>query len=1086
MRNKKVQRNKRYKNESNKDTNIKNDKTDSKEEYKYIKDKVDTQEGQKYTDKNTKNVNNKLCKKNNIEFGKNSETNMYKKNKAEIEAEAETQTEIEAETEAETETQSETQTETETETETETKMKTKRIKNIDRETEIENEEENSTDIELPDAQEINKWKNTYKDTDKMHKEQLSQQDEYDAKTIKGTNDKDKNKIQVLQVGEELYHKAKHTVDDDTNTIKEIVETKEQSMEDIQNVQSKNNTDNDMNIKNADNIVLSNKPTLPEVLQNDNTYTEEQPSLPKTQPQELDKIIKQLKYKREGLIHLSTAIVNGSGGGYINENDRKRIERIANYEKQQDQVSIWEPIIENNRLSKQLVYPDILYDNTLDENKDKDKDNKIALNEPITEQEKDQKMILNTYGIDEDRQQKEEEEYEKSLQNDSDTNINEYRYKIREMRTQMLSQEEKQRRIKKIKSKTYRRIKRKEKERSRLSIEEQNEIDPEQAEKELIRLEQLRARERATLNHKLTSKWSQRLKKKNIKGESGDLIKQSQKEQLKISRMQQQRVRSDDHDDTATTDDDDIDINNNKYIKKFEDAKDSDEEQEQMKEEQNVIKNDLNITDNILNDKTKNKIIYEKDYIINKDIVNNTTDNTIKSSLLSYPFMKRAEENKKQETLKILNEAENDLLFAVDDFDPVVDEDNDSNSDAQKLKNIQYTSIIPSIQNNKVNSISSVGTSAQFDVEIYSTSDNAKECEKDSNILNNKKNEVKTALELAQSIPSIVTSSKVNILGKYLPAATSTVDDKEILSDKETSKDNKVKIDTISPIKNPWLKDNTNRSNINTTKILIDTEKHEQKVNQKNIEYIQKKDEKYDGEKITDIKYNDKNQEKQISQAFDQEDEFTKKFTDDKNKNIDEEQEIDNTDGISNTIPGWGTWGGCDIHPNQKKKQEEKERQSKELQDKKKQILLKSRPDYILENVLQSQKKDDKILKYCIPNVPNSYNSKEQYEKSIRVPQGKDWNTNKAYRRLTAPSIIKRNGIEIPVMQVPKKIREEQERVLQSTTTNTQRKGSSFYNIEERAYQTIKTSKIVKASKIPKLVPTIKGTFTTRADNTIQG
>lgn len=77
---------------------------------------------------------------------------------------------------------------------------------------------------------------------------------------------------------------------------------------------------------------------------------------------------------------------------------------------------------------------------------------------------------------------------------------------------MFFQEKKQKRIAKIKSKTYRKIAKKaaEKNSAELSLEELQKLDPERAKEEMDRMEFERAKERMTLKHKNTGKWAKRL------------------------------------------------------------------------------------------------------------------------------------------------------------------------------------------------------------------------------------------------------------------------------------------------------------------------------------------------------------------------------------------------------------------------------------------------------------------------------------------------------------------------------------------------------------------------------------------------
>lgn len=82
--------------------------------------------------------------------------------------------------------------------------------------------------------------------------------------------------------------------------------------------------------------------------------------------------------------------------------------------------------------------------------------------------------------------------------------------LRRMRELMFRAEIKARRLKKIKSKTYRRLKRKEKERLSELIDEKGPEDDSDEEEGRLKREMDRAKERATLRHKHTGKWAKRM------------------------------------------------------------------------------------------------------------------------------------------------------------------------------------------------------------------------------------------------------------------------------------------------------------------------------------------------------------------------------------------------------------------------------------------------------------------------------------------------------------------------------------------------------------------------------------------------
>ena len=68
----------------------------------------------------------------------------------------------------------------------------------------------------------------------------------------------------------------------------------------------------------------------------------------------------------------------------------------------------------------------------------------------------------------------------------------------------------------------------------------------------------------------------------------------------------------------------------------------------------------------------------------------------------------------------------------------------------------------------------------------------------------------------------------------------------------------------------------------------------------------------------------------------------------------------------------------------------------------------------------SEKRDKKVKKYAVKNVPYPFTSREQYEKSLRNPLGQTWNTVGATKAMTEPAVTTRAGIIIAPMRLDKK------------------------------------------------------------------
>jgi U3 small nucleolar RNA-associated protein 14 len=109
--------------------------------------------------------------------------------------------------------------------------------------------------------------------------------------------------------------------------------------------------------------------------------------------------------------------------------------------------------------------------------------------------------------------------------------------------------------------------------------------------------------------------------------------------------------------------------------------------------------------------------------------------------------------------------------------------------------------------------------------------------------------------------------------------------------------------------------------------------------------------------------------------------------------------------VPGELPGWGTWS-------HQKKEPAWVQQAKAKAEAKTQAAARARKDAGMEYVVISEKWDSKNAKYKTQSVPYPFNSKETYERSLRQPLGKEFNTVDAFRNLTRPAIIKDNGVII--------------------------------------------------------------------------
>ncbi|EFA75726.1 U3 snoRNP protein [Heterostelium album PN500] len=100
------------------------------------------------------------------------------------------------------------------------------------------------------------------------------------------------------------------------------------------------------------------------------------------------------------------------------------------------------------------------------------------------------------------------------------------------------------------------------------------------------------------------------------------------------------------------------------------------------------------------------------------------------------------------------------------------------------------------------------------------------------------------------------------------------------------------------------------------------------------------------------------------------------------------------------LPGWGSWTGDGIK--EKKVDEAKLKREREAKLK---AIAQKRSDYKNSRVVIDEKSNiSGVSKYLLSKTPMHYESKEQYESTLEVPLGKDWNTRTVYQKLIEPKL----------------------------------------------------------------------------------
>ncbi|KAL1970653.1 hypothetical protein VTN77DRAFT_4297 [Rasamsonia byssochlamydoides] len=111
--------------------------------------------------------------------------------------------------------------------------------------------------------------------------------------------------------------------------------------------------------------------------------------------------------------------------------------------------------------------------------------------------------------------------------------------------------------------------------------------------------------------------------------------------------------------------------------------------------------------------------------------------------------------------------------------------------------------------------------------------------------------------------------------------------------------------------------------------------------------------------------------------------------------------------IDNTLPGWGSWTGAGISKKQQKRQ-------KRFLTTIEGVKPEQRKDAKLDRVIINEKRVKKNIKYLATQLPHPFESKQQYERSLRLPIGPEWTTKETFQDATKPRVMIKQGIIKPM------------------------------------------------------------------------
>lgn len=134
------------------------------------------------------------------------------------------------------------------------------------------------------------------------------------------------------------------------------------------------------------------------------------------------------------------------------------------------------------------------------------------------------------------------------------------------------------------------------------------------------------------------------------------------------------------------------------------------------------------------------------------------------------------------------------------------------------------------------------------------------------------------------------------------------------------------------------------------------------------------------------------------------DEIERDFAKEKKETVEEEGD----QIIDGGLPGWGSWAGEGVSKKAQKRAKGRFLTTIKGIDKEK------RQDAKLERVIINEKQVKKNSKYLATELPHPFESRQQYERSLRLPLGPEWTTKSTFQDATKPRVLVKQGIIRPM------------------------------------------------------------------------
>jgi len=749
-------------------------------------------------------------------------------------------------------------------------------------------------------------------------------------------------------------------------------------------------------------------------------------------------------------------------------EQEKIEKEVAFDATKKQVSRWTGIVKSMREAPQLKFPLreeprlTLSTSTL-----------VSKFTPTSDLEKDFSVLLDKYGMGSEKEIKEKEKQALEDENITEEVRDDRVKQLRKTRSLMFYHEIKLKRIKKIKSRTYRKLAKKRKEKQKLSLAELEELDPDLAEAEKKKIEAKRIQERMSLRHKNTSKWVKRQLKlaKNNPALRG--VQQAIGQQLNIGDELRRKMEGG-YDSSTERDNSDLGG-----------GEEEDDLAAMMDDAESGGPDGDGDADKIHSAENKKSAAekLQQIRILQQSLKKGIEADKPKKGLLSMKFMQRAMEKRAKAAAELLDDFKNEIegpgkhtgsnvdFFEEDDRESFSfgtqfgDTKSDSNDDGHDGHDAgDAFDLFAAPVSSGCTKLSSHGT---LEVEVDEVTDEAHQVDQSSGRSSGPKYGSKPksksiALKLRSSRSRVKEGGAKtetdhqergagtggNNADEFAAFQTSAKEGSDMTANAKASgksdRERNVQQGDPEPYEqpNPWVSDSTRRHQLpashahdarNNMRKTTKNKKSEAKGKRGDAESFEDGTFEEEGEESEESDINVEkamqvdgsersnrlilDQAEAVERAFGVDADAEKEFANEKFATENPEfgkEEI-------NTLPGWGSWGGEGVRKSRPKSKRSKgDNNSSTVGEAEKKQKKRKGPNHVIVNT----KRNKKAKKYSVPHIPYPFTSKRQYEMSLRQPLGRDWNTLKSYQAMTKPEVITKAGAIINPISVKELKRHE--------------------------------------------------------------